>query len=97
MPWPMTSTEEIPAVLSVTGPTYHVTGSMDLIHSPPKSMKKDFKRKKEIKTPSICRNQQHSPCPSTAPGALPCKGCKPGGRLAEAACVALHPAHPKTR
>lgn len=51
MPWPMTLPEEIPAVLSVTGPTYHGTGSMDPIHSPPRSMKKDFKRKKKKPTP----------------------------------------------
>lgn len=44
MPWPMTSKEEISAVLSVIGPTYHVTGSMDLTHSPLKSMKTDFKK-----------------------------------------------------
>lgn len=44
MPWPMTSKEEISAVLSVIGPTYHATGSMDLTHSPLKSMKKDLKK-----------------------------------------------------
>lgn len=44
MPWPMTSKEEISAVLSVIGPTYHATGGMDLTHSPLKSMKKDLKK-----------------------------------------------------
>jgi len=49
MPWPMTSKEEISAVWSVIGPTYRVTGSMDLTHSSLKSMKKNLKKKPKQK------------------------------------------------